>query len=71
MRIRNSRNHVRSYLGLAMEPATPRQAALGVASALAGGMGTIMGRGDSVHGLKHSTRPGSLACQVVHPEIRI
>jgi len=67
MRIGNSRYHVGSYGGPATEPASPRQAALGVASELTGGMGTIMGRVDWVHGLKHSSRPGSLACQVVHP----
>ena len=41
MRIRNSGNHVRSYLGPATEPASPREAAIRVASALTGGMGTI------------------------------
>src|SRR6478752_10464523 len=57
MRIGNSRNHVGSYGGPAMEPASPRQAAVRVASELTGGMGTIMGRGDWVHGFKHSSRP--------------
>ena len=41
MRIRNSGNHVRSYLGPATEPASPREAAIRVASALTGGLGAI------------------------------
>ena len=46
--------------------ASPRQLAISVASTLNCGMGTI-GLGEALHLLKHSSRPGSLACQVVRP----
>jgi hypothetical protein len=41
MRIRNSRNHVGSYVGPAVERTSPGQLAISVASALTGDMGTI------------------------------